>query len=140
AGATLLLHDVGKILERHAAGRGFHYHDHEETGARWLEERGVPADVAFHVRHHADLRAKSVAEMVALCGSDERLRQAVIVYVADQVAKGVTPDQLVSFDEQAPKIAALSARCGLDADALFATRRALLQERFGVDPGVPRIA
>lgn len=139
AGATLLVHDVGKILERHAAGSGFHYADHEELGARWLEERGVPPDVAFHVRHHSVLRERTVAEMIALCGTGQRLREALVVYVADQVAKGATPDQLASFDEQAPKIAALCARCGLDADQLFAQRRALVKEHFGVDPGLPAI-
>lgn len=137
AGATLLLHDVGKILERHAAGRGFHYEDHEAQGARWLEERGVPEDVAFHVRHHAHLRERTADQLVALCGSDERLRQAIVVYVADQVAKGVTPDQLASFDEQAPKIAALCARCGLDARAVFEERRRLILAHFGVDAGLP---
>lgn len=140
AGATLLLHDVGKILERHAAERGFHYGGHEELGARWLEERGLPDDVAFHVRHHADLRGKSVEEMVALFESDERLQQAIVVYVADQIAKGVTPDQLASFDEQAPKIATLCARSGLDPAALFRERRALLVEHFGVDVGLPASA
>lgn len=137
AGATMLLHDVGKMLERYAHERGFHYTNHESLGADWLERRGVSAEVAFHVRHHADLRTKSVEEMVALCGSGERLRQAILVYVADQVGKGVTPDQLESFREQAPKIAALCKVAGLDATALFEARRELLLRHFDVDVGLP---
>lgn len=145
AGATLLLHDVGKILARHAVTPGddgkerYSFWDHEAEGAKWLEERGVPEDVVFHVRHHADLRALTADDLSALCGTEDRLEQAVLLYVADQVGKGATPDQLASFDEQASKIAALCERCGLDAEALFESRRALVREHFGVDPGVPSV-
>ncbi len=137
AGATMLVHDVGKMLERHATAHGFSYTDHEALGAEWLKERGVSDDVVFHVRHHADLRKASADELAALCGTRERLRQHLLVYVADQIAKGSEPAQLASFEEQAPKIADLASRCGIDAQELFEARRALVEKHFGIDPGMP---
>jgi putative nucleotidyltransferase with HDIG domain len=139
AGAVMLLHDIGKVLERQTVtdpdGRDRHaFWGHEGVGARWLASRGLSPDLVFHVNHHGDLRAIGVEDMVALCGTKERLAQAIVVYVADQVAKGDTPDQLASFAREWPKIEALCAHAGLDSARLAETRSALIQHWFGHAP------
>lgn len=136
AGASMLLHDVGKILERNtkspdASGRPrFHYFDHEAAGAEWLESRGLDPDIAFHVRNHAEIRNVSTDEIVELAeGDPDRLAEMVVVYVADQVAKGNTDDQVESFESMRPKLLDLAQQAGLDGEALLA-RAATLREDF----------
>jgi hypothetical protein len=131
----MLLHDVGKILERGAVestggGGRYHFWGHEEAGADWLKGRGLPDDLVFQIRHHADLRKLDEEGAVALYGDGEDLRRALVVYVADQVAKGDTKDQLASFAQEEPKLRALAQRCGLCMDALLEGRARLLSRWF----------
>lgn len=135
AGATMFLHDVGKILDRgfkHTDEQGvpnFHYFDHEGAGAQWLEQRGLSPDIAFHVRNHAELRNRTAPELIELAGhSPQRMAQMLLVYVADQVAKGDTPDQLASFDQQRPKILELAEYAGIDGQTLLQRADTLRQE------------
>jgi hypothetical protein len=139
AGAVMLLHDIGKVLERNIVKDPdgvdrYAFWGHEGLGAKWLESKGLSGDLVFHVNHHADLRGTSVDDMKTLCGTKERLAQAIVVYVADQVAKGDTPDQLKSFEKEWPKIATLCQHAGLDASALAATRDALITKWFKDHP------
>lgn len=138
AAAVMLLHDVGKLTDRQLTPESdtekarYHFGGHEEAGAAWLRERGVDPDVAFHVAHHADLRSIPADELFEqVCGGDPRkLQEVLVVYVADQVAKGDAPDQLASFAAQEPKIRALCETAGLDAEALLSSRRALIARWF----------
>jgi putative nucleotidyltransferase with HDIG domain len=141
AGATMLLHDIGKMLEReveHQAGvRAFAFTDHESMGAQWLKARGVSDELAFQVQHHRDLRALTVEQMIELSGgNNERLARMVVVYVADQVAKGDTPDQMASFTRETPKILALAEHAGIDGQALLLTAHNLWEELFP-EPDAP---
>lgn len=134
-GATMLLHDVGKILERKVRDEpshsAFHFYDHEAIGARWLEERGIPDEMKFQIHNHCVLRKKSVDEMVALSGGDpQRLGNMVMVYVSDQLGKGDTPDQLESFDQQRDKIKTLAKMAGIDGERLLATADQLRNEWY----------
>lgn len=124
APGVMLLHDVGKILDRQArpedASRDWSFWDHEHAGAAWLDGRGVDERTRFHVAHHADLRSMNRYALQGLAGGPARLAEMLVVYVADQVAKGDRPAQIQSFKDQAPKIRALCDKAGIDADALFA--------------------
>lgn len=135
AGATMLLHDVGKILERHVrdvpAHSAFHFYDHEAEGAKWLEARGIPEEIRFHIHNHAVLRKSTVDEMVELAGGDmERLGKMVLVYCSDQLGKGDTPDQVASFDQQKDKIKTLADMAGLDGEHLLNTVETLRAEWY----------
>ncbi|MBI5498510.1 MAG: HDIG domain-containing protein [Deltaproteobacteria bacterium] len=136
AGATMLLHDVGKILERQVRdGAHFTFWDHEELGAQWLQDKGVDAEMFFLIQNHSVLRELTVDELEARCGGDRtRMARLAVVYVADQVAKGDTPDQLQSLAQQEPKIREFARRAGVDADALF---RGAAQLRARWFPGAP---
>jgi hypothetical protein len=139
-GATMLLHDVGKLLQRGfvdddgESGR-YHFWEHEGIGAGWLQAHGVDPGMMFHVRYHSVLRENTEQEMISLCGTKERLTEALAVYIADQVAKGIEPAQLQSFDGEREKITHLAEHCGVDPQVLFDLRRALVEKHFGVDPG-----
>lgn len=130
AGAAMLLHDVGKIVDRQSnANGGFTFHDHEGTGARWLKDRGLPEEMVFQIQNHSMLRRLSVEDLWSRAGGDpDRLARMIVVYIADQVAKGDTPGQLASFSEQKPKLEALCALAGLDAQALFTCADVLRNE------------
>lgn len=126
AGASMLLHDVGKILERNAKSPDssgnprFHYFDHESAGAEWLESRGLDPDIAFHVRNHAEIRKRSNDEILALAeGNPNRLAEMVVVYVADQVAKGNTSEQMESFATISPRLLHLAEKAGIDGEVLL---------------------
>lgn len=137
--AVMLLHDVGKVLDRvPRPDRGenhYSYWDHETEGAEWLKERGIDEDIVFQVRHHMVLRPSSAREVRAIAGGDRRrLAHMVIVYCADQLAKGATPAQIESFAEQRPKILELARDAGLDGDKLLAATTELREKWFA---GVP---
>ncbi len=126
AGATMLLHDVGKILERHSKnpdGQGnpmFHYFDHERVGEEWLSERGLSPDIAFHIRNHMVLRQKSVDEILDIADHDPKLlSEMIVVFMADHVAKGNKKDLMKSFEELRPTILTLSQHAGIDGQALL---------------------
>lgn len=121
SGGTMLLHDVGKVLDRSVdpTSKEHHFTDHDENGARWLEERGISGEIAFQIRHHGAMREKSVAGLTELAGGDrDRLARMVVVYLADQTAKGRTPEQLRSLAKQMPKLRQLGEKAGLDMPAL----------------------
>jgi putative nucleotidyltransferase with HDIG domain len=135
AGAAMLLHDVGKILERQVRQQdgkvSYNFWDHEAAGAEWLQQRHVPKEVVFQVRHHMDLRAMTEQGMWEASGPDkDRLARMLTVYMADQVAKGNKPDQLESLQNETPKILALCKRAGIDGGKLFATADALRARHF----------
>lgn len=135
AGAIMLLHDIGKVLERNVVSEPdgkdrYAFWGHEGIGAQWLAAKGLDENLVFHVNHHADLRSKSVDEMIALCGTKERLREAIVVYVADQTAKGDTEAQLASFAKEWPKIVTLCEHAGIDATKLGAMREKLIETWF----------
>tara|TARA_B100000609_G_scaffold194994_2_gene188360 strand:- start:3605 stop:4771 length:1167 start_codon:yes stop_codon:yes gene_type:complete len=135
AGGAMLLHDVGKILERQVRHEGdstrFSFWDHEEDGAKWLEERGLSDELVFQIHHHSVMRKKSVDEMVALAGNDDdRLARMVIVYISDQLGKGDTPDQVNSFNQQRPKLVTLANRAGLDGEALLSHAEQLREQWY----------
>jgi putative nucleotidyltransferase with HDIG domain len=141
AAACMLLHDVGKILSRRVGHEGsggvYEFSDHEAIGAKWLQARGLDPELVFQIDHHTVLRSLDQDAMIALCGTPDRLARAIVVYVADQVAKGVTPAQLASFDAQADKIRGLCAHAGIDADQLFELRRRSIERWFGERPPLP---
>lgn len=137
AGAIMLLHDIGKILERptffdEGGNQRWHFGGHEDVGAKWLEQRGFDGDLVFHVRHHGDIRGKSVEEILDLCqGDTRRMQEFVVVALADTLAKGDTPDLRQSFsDVLAPKLEDLCKRSGLDAEAMFGRYYELRGEWF----------
>jgi len=141
--ATMLLHDVGKLIDRRIVDtsgnpeeRAYAFWNHEEIGAEWLRRHRIDPAIADRVEHHTDIRNYESAEdfWERQAERDPRkLAELIVVYVADQVAKGTKPAQLASFAEEAPKIRALCAKAGLDADALFAARRALVKRWFDAD-------
>jgi len=124
-GATMLLHDVGKILDRQVrmddtTEISFSFWDHEEDGARWLQERGVNDEIVFQIKNHSVLRKHTPEELIELAGNDpQRLGQMLVVYVSDQLAKGDTPSQLASLDKQRDKIIELSRFAGIDGEQLL---------------------
>jgi hypothetical protein len=123
-GAAMLLHDVGKLLTRKVTGDGqtprYAFWAHGTSGATWLEARGLSPELAFLVRHHDVLREYSSDQVVALCGGKaELVGKLVLVYLADQAAKGRTPDQVASLEAETPKILELSQRAGLDGPAML---------------------
>jgi putative nucleotidyltransferase with HDIG domain len=123
AGATLLLHDIGKVLDRHARDDhdpGYSFFDHEGAGARWLRDRGVDPELVFQVKNHAMVRHSTADELRALAGGDQkRLGHMMLVYLSDQVAKGDTEGNMQSLSEQRPKVIALANEAGLDGARLF---------------------
>ncbi len=135
AGAAMLLHDVGKILQRQVKDQdgkiSYNFWDHEAAGAEWLKQKGVSPEVEFQVRHHMELRSQTEDGMWALAGGDkDRLARMMTVYLADQVSKGDKPDQLASLANETPKIMNLCARAGIDGAKLFATADALRAQHF----------
>lgn len=138
---AMFLHDVGKILDRQVQREGdttrFSFWDHEAVGAEWLKSKGVSDELVFMVRYHGTLRGKTVEEMKELCGGDkERMARMMVLYVADQVAKGDTHDQLASFREQKPHILELCAWAGVDGHALL-QRSAELRRKYFPQSGTP---
>jgi putative nucleotidyltransferase with HDIG domain len=122
AGATMLLHDVGKVLDRHARDDddGYSFFNHEEAGARWLKEKNLDPELVFQVKYHAALRVGTLDEIREVAQDNpERIGRMVLVYLADQVAKGDTPGNLQSMQEQKAKVLALADQAGLDGPALF---------------------
>lgn len=122
AGATMLLHDVGKLLDRVAKpSEGFNYFDHEALGAAWLAERGLPEELRFQIASHLEIHRRSADELIALCAGDRgRVARLVIVACADSVAKGDTPEQVANFEQAVPKLRALARHAGLDDARLLA--------------------
>jgi len=122
AGATMLLHDVGKVLQRHWKRRQkrFVYWDHDRVGARWLKQQRVPEEVLFQVRHHLDIHKMNVDEVIqAASYKPARVARMLLVIMADHVAKGDTDDQLQSMADKRDKVMALAQFAGIDGDALF---------------------
>ena len=125
--ATMLLHDVGKIIDRtlwtHDDGSldGYSFKQHEAEGAAWLKARGLDPAMIFHVTHHGVYRTMSADEIRTLCPDKETLAQAMIVYLADSLAKGNEPALVESFALERPKITELLIDAGLDADVLLST-------------------
>ncbi|MFH1808376.1 MAG: HDIG domain-containing metalloprotein [Pseudomonadota bacterium] len=136
AGAAMLLHDVGKLLDRFPKRHGgFNYFDHEEAGARWLQQRGLPEDLRFQVEHHLEIHRRSVDELIELCGGDRgRIARLLVVACADSVAKGDTPDQLGNYAEMVPKLRALARFAGIDGQALLDEVDRLRAAHFPASP------
>jgi len=126
AEATLLLHDVGKLLTREVkdadpAAPQFSFWGHTESGADWLKQHAVSDEIVQIVRNHEAIRELGTAQAVIdLAGGDRRVvGKLVLHYLADQAAKGSTPDQLASLAVQKPKVVELAKYAGLDAAKLF---------------------
>jgi putative nucleotidyltransferase with HDIG domain len=135
APAVMLLHDVGKILDRvPRPDRGedhYSYWDHEAVGAEWLKTRGVDEDIVFHVRHHMVVRPESADHIRALAGGDkDRLARMLVVFCADDVAKGLLEPQMESFEENRSKILELARDAGIDGEELIAQTWALKRDWF----------
>jgi len=125
--ATLLLHDVGKILRRDVESADpksprFSFWGHTGWGADWLEKRQLPPRMVELIRNHDLIRhVKSAEELIDRLGGDrDTVGALVLVYLADQAAKGGTPDQLASLAKEQPKLVALARYAGMEPDALFA--------------------
>ncbi len=136
--STMLLHDIGKVLGRRgvssAAARSYRFTDHEHEGADWLRQRNLDPDILWLVENHMIIRPNSAQSVIASCGNDaSRVGELVMVYVADQVAKGNTPDQLKSFEQQTPKLRELCKFAGLDAGKLLERAGQLRLELFATD-------
>lgn len=134
--ATMLLHDVGKILTRQLRADGVHstftFWDHEPEGAAWLQQRGADSHLVFQVAHHAVLRELPFEELKELARHDAQcIAQMVIVYCADQLGKGNTPPQRQSFTLQYEKILALARYAEIDGIALIAHFEELRERWFG---------
>lgn len=102
----------------------YSFHGHEDRGADRLAELGVDEYFVFHVRHHGTLRYITADDpedrrralpffrdvLPELSASADRpfrdhgrtgrelLREMVIIYVADQMAKGDQPDVVRQFE------------------------------------------
>ncbi len=135
AGATLLLHDVGKLLSRHAKERHgelrFYYWDHEEVGARWLKQRQVPAELLFQIQNHLEIHRREAAEIIDLAGGDPaRVARMLVVAAADSLGKGDTSHYLESWAKLQPRFLELAAFAGLDGPAMLAETERLRTVRF----------
>ncbi|WP_161486076.1 type III-A CRISPR-associated protein Cas10/Csm1 [Desulfotomaculum copahuensis] len=84
-----LLHDVGKFIQRTGNEQR---KTHQEIGAAWLKERGVPETVAvFAARHHGLLQQDLRREMVDAFAPP--VNELVIVYEADNLSSGERPEK-----------------------------------------------
>lgn len=125
--STMLLHDVGKVLDRDVDllsrlfGRlEYNFTGHEAAGAKWLASRGLDQDLVWLVHHHLTPRGKTLSKLDALEGSrPDLVAKLALVYLADQVSKGDTEAQLSSLLRQSPMLRAAFTRAGWNADALF---------------------
>ncbi len=123
--AIMLLHDVGKIIDRqlwtHDDGSllGYSFKGHEAAGAAWLEARGFDADMLLHVRFHGDYRTMDADEIRGLCTDEQTLGEAMLVLLADSLAKGNQPATVESIDAELPKIATLLEEAGLDSELVI---------------------
>ena len=136
-GAVMLLHDVGKILGRvPRPDRGEHefsYWDHEANGAAWLEARGVDQEIEFQVKNHMAVRPNDAEEILELTAGDkDRLARLLVVFCADDVAKGLPEKQVATFLAQEAKIVALGKLAGIDGQALF-DRACAIREAWFAD-------
>ncbi|MBK7862147.1 MAG: hypothetical protein IPJ65_26735 [Archangiaceae bacterium] len=122
AGATLLLHDAGKILTRHHNPDGsFSFVGHDHVAADFLTTRVDSEELLFQIRHHMEIHALTPDQALELAGGDrQRLARMLIVLVSDHVAEG-TPDERASFAADRPHLLALAEAAGIDGERLLAT-------------------
>lgn len=84
-----LLHDIGKFIMRAKNQAGV---THQEAGAKWLEQHGVPGTVAeFAARHHRVKREDKKHDQLDVFTLPTN--ELLIVYEADNLSSGERPDK-----------------------------------------------
>lgn len=144
AGAIMLLHDVGKLLQRNQPAwaarlppgeKNWNFSGHEHLGADWLKARGVDANFEWHVRHHGDLRQMAPRELGKLLKGPQRtLQEFFLVSLADLLAKGDSPALVASAERSKPRFRKLATAAGLDFEMLWSAYEDARTQWFQTPP------